>query len=78
MCLMVGKKGADKKSGKMMFLPCNAGYASSIPHPLTKIPHAAGQLNPQTRTTEFVPCNERSCMTQKRYCMPQLRSDAAK
>jgi len=59
-------------------LPCNAGYASSIPHPLTKIPHAAGQLNPQTRTTEFVPCNERSCMTQKRYCMPQLRSDAAK
>ena len=32
--------------------PCRAGNAGSIPGQGTKLPHAAGQLSPQTATTE--------------------------
>ena len=33
-------------------LPSNAGDVGSIPGQGTKIPHATGQLNPSTTTTE--------------------------
>ena len=60
---------------------CNAGDAGLIPGRETKVPHAAGQLNPcattrekpdhaPQRSKEPTRCNERSCVL-------QLRPDAA-
>ena len=37
--------------------PCNAGDTGSVPGRGTKIPHATGQLRPQTAVTEPVLCN---------------------
>ena len=46
-------------------LPCNAGDASSIPGPGTKISHAAEQLSPHASTTELVRHQRRVCTTMK-------------
>ena len=40
--------------------------------------HSVEQLSPCAKITESVCCNERSCMTQRRPCVPQLRPNAAK
>ena len=40
--------------------PSNAGDAGSIPGQGTKIPHAAGQLNPRATTTDLARLNERA------------------
>ena len=50
---------------------CNARDAGLIPGQGTKIPHAAGQLSPRATTREPARHNER-------YCMLQLRPNAAK
>jgi len=43
-------------------LPCNAGDLGSIPGGGIKIPHAVGQLNPCTETTEPMCHNWRVCV----------------
>ena len=70
---------------------CNAGDVCLIPSGGTKIPHSMEQVGPSAATAKpgrldwrvFVLqlslcCNERSCMTQQRSHVPQLRPDAAK
>ena len=60
-------------------LPSNAGDAGSIPGGGTKIPCATGQLSPCATTREKpTRPNRRSCMLQRRSCVPQPRPDAAK
>ena len=58
--------------------PCNAGDVGSIPGNETKIPHAVEQLSPLATTRESVSHNERSCVTQQRPHLPQVRPDTAK
>ena len=45
-------------------LPCNAGDLGSIPGGGIKIPHAVGQLNACTETTEPMCHNWRVCVLQ--------------
>ena len=59
-------------------LLCNAMDVDQIPGWETKIPHAVEQLSPRIAIRESVHHSERSCMTQGRSCMLQLRPDAAK
>ena len=50
--------------------PSSVGDAGSIPGWGTKIPHAMGKLSPGATDAEPAPCNERSCVMQRksRYC----------
>ena len=50
----------------MVFPPCNAGVASSIPCWGTKIPHAAEQLSPHKATRDSTHRNKRSHMKHQR------------
>jgi len=50
----------------------------SIPGQETKIPHAVEQLSPLATTRESVSHKERSCVTQQRPHVPQVRPDTAK
>ena len=74
-------------------LPANAGDMGSIPGPGTKIPHAVGQLSPHATTREKPSCcnyiahmlwnshatsEEKPTCRNKRYYMPQLRSNIVK
>ena len=64
--------------------PSNAGDAGLITGRGTKIPHAAGQLNPHATTTKPVhsgahaPQLERSLRAQRRAQLPQLRPNIVK
>ena len=52
---MLKKKGDFPGGPVVKNLPANAGGTGSIPGLGTKIPHAMGQLNPCTTTTEPMP-----------------------
>ena len=59
-------------------LPSNEGDMGLIPGWGNKIPHTMRQLSLHATTRQSVICNERPCMTQRRSCVLQLRSNAAK
>ena len=59
-------------------LPCRAGGAGLNSGRETKILHAVEQLNLSAATGDFVRCKERSCLTQQRSSVPQLRHETAK
>ena len=67
-----------RSSGKESIFQCR-GHGL-IPSQRTKIPHAAGQLNPHATTTELACLSERACMLQTTEPMhsgthvPQLQS----
>ena len=81
---MVSSKGnfLDFPGGPVVKnLPYNAGESGLIPGQGTKIPHAVGQLNPGTTTTEFTCVNERTRVpqttepTRSGACAPHLERE---
>ena len=59
-------------------LPCNTGDSNSTLGQGTKIPYATEQLNSHPETREPVCLSESSHMIQQRFCVLQLRPNAAK
>ena len=85
------KKYINGTGGSVKNLPCIIGVVGLSSGQGTKTLHATEQLETHATTTEahtlWNPCTttrasvhhiKRSCMTQQRSCVPQLRHNAAK